>query len=276
MPPRIAGFVSRADAGLRPPVSVSRSITPSRGGAAVHYGGPAAKLADHAACVRLWRAWQTFHMVTRGWADIAYTGGYCDHGYAFAGRGHGVRTAAQGTNDGNAYWHAYVWLGGDGETPTEAALDALEWWVEQGRDVGGAGLGVRPHGAFHSTSCPGGVLTAYARGLNGVRLGESLPPDDDADTTPTGLAAPRWPLPDGSYFGPREGPAESVSGYFSHRSDLRRWQQRMADRGWRITVDGLYGPDTDRVVQAFREQLGKGPGRLGRGVWRAAWEAPVT
>lgn len=75
MTARLVGFVSRADAGLRAPKSFSRRITPGQGGVAIHYGGPALHLRDHGACVRTWRAWQAFHMDTRGWADIAYTMG---------------------------------------------------------------------------------------------------------------------------------------------------------------------------------------------------------
>ncbi len=45
-------------------------------------------------------------------------------------------------------------------------------------------------------------------------------------------AAPVFPLPEGSYFGPKSGGSESVSGYFSHREDFKVWQRRMIERGW--------------------------------------------
>lgn len=158
---RITGFVTRASAGLRPPESVSHNIQPQLGGAAVHYGGPAQNLGSHASCVRRWRGWQDQHVDVKGWVDIAYTGGFCQHGYAFAGRGHGVRTAANGTDAGNDAYHAYVWLGGDGEIPTTKALDALDWWLAEGRRVGNNGNRVRPHRSFKSTACPGNLLVAH-------------------------------------------------------------------------------------------------------------------
>src|SRR5699024_5843488 len=68
--------------------------------------------------------------------------------------------------------------------------------------------------------------------------------------------APAFPLPRGWYFGPKSGPKQSVSGYYSHRSDLRRWQQRMKDRGWSITPDGLYGSRTASVARAFQKEKG--------------------
>lgn len=174
MTPRIVGFVTRADAKLRPPRSVSRNITPGRGGAAVHYGGPAQRIRSHAECVARWRNWQTFHMDTHGWVDIAYTGGFCDHGYALAGRGLGIRTAANGTDTGNQNYSAFVWIGGEGEIPTIKAVNALEWWVQQARDHG-AGLRARAHQVFTSTSCPGSHLTTVAARLDNRPIPKPTP-----------------------------------------------------------------------------------------------------
>jgi peptidoglycan hydrolase-like protein with peptidoglycan-binding domain len=92
-----------------------------------------------------------------------------------------------------------------------------------------------------------------------------------------GVPAPPFPLPAGSYFGPKSGPAASVSGFYSHREDLRRWQQRMADRGWAIDPDGLYGDQTAGVAHAFQVEKGLGIDSLiGPETWGAAWTAPVT
>jgi hypothetical protein len=94
---------------------------------------------------------------------------------------------------------------------------------------------------------------------------------------PAAASAPAFPLPRGSYFGPRSGPAKSVSGYVSHRADLKRWQQRMKDRGWTISVDGLYGKTTASVAKAFQRQKGLSPdGLIGASTWAAAWTSPVT
>lgn len=93
-------------------------------------------------------------------------------------------------------------------------------------------------------------------------------------------AAPRWPLPAGYYFGPKTGPTQSVSGFYSHREDLRKWQNQMIRRGWKFGssgADGLYGNDTARVVAAFRAEKHLGTGnRIDSKVWAAAWTAPRT
>lgn len=58
---------------------------------------------------------------------------------------------------------------------------------------------------------------------------------------------------------------------------VRRWQARMRERGWRITVDGDYGPQSRQVCLAFqREKRLQIDGVLGPQTWRAAWTAPIT
>lgn len=59
--------------------------------------------------------------------------------------------------------------------------------------------------------------------------------------------------------------------------NLRTWQNQMRNRGWRITVDGIYGPDTRRVVLAFQKEKKLGvDGEIGPVTWNAAWTARVT
>lgn len=89
--------------------------------------------------------------------------------------------------------------------------------------------------------------------------------------------APAFPLPKGSYFGPKSGPNSSVSGYYSHREHLRTWQKRMQKRGWTIKADGLYGPKTEKVTKQFQAEKGLSvDGLIGVDTWDAAWEEPVT
>ena len=89
--------------------------------------------------------------------------------------------------------------------------------------------------------------------------------------------APSFPLPSGHYFGPKSGPNHSVSGFYSHRSDLKRWQAQMRKRGWRITADGLYGPATKRVASQFQREKGlRVTGLIGPMTWSKAWTEKVT
>ena len=65
----------------------------------------------------------------------------------------------------------------------------------------------------------------------------------------------------------------------TYRSDVRLWQERMAERGWPVTVDGYFGPQTQHVALAFAQEKAlhvQLPGEVDRGVWAAAWTLPVT
>jgi peptidoglycan hydrolase-like protein with peptidoglycan-binding domain len=51
----------------------------------------------------------------------------------------------------------------------------------------------------------------------------------------------------------------------------------MRNRGWRIAVDGIYGPETRGVVTSFqREKKLKVDGYIGIQTWNAAWTAKIT
>lgn len=59
--------------------------------------------------------------------------------------------------------------------------------------------------------------------------------------------------------------------------DVHDWQQRMADRGWHLDVDGWFGLATDRVCRQFQTEKGIGAdGIVGPVTWTEAWTAPVT
>lgn len=270
---------SRADLGMRG----AKSRTTIRAShLTAHYGGPSpwaggAASADHNRCASIWRGYQAFHMDARGWSDIAYSSGVCPHGHRFEGRGPGVRTAAQGTNPGNSSSLATCYIAGDGDPLTDAAMEAFR----DEADRFGVPLD-RTHDQWHSTSCPGSPLRAWVRG-GAPRPGVSVPPSGPPVVPPAprppqpATGAPPFPLPRGWYFGPRSGPRESVSGYHGNREHLRAWQARMAARGWRIGVDGLYGSGTADVARRFQRQKGLAvDGLIGPATWAAAWTAPVT
>jgi hypothetical protein len=172
------GFESRATCGLVPPRSVSRNLDTSRHGSTVHYGGPAQRLpatVPHVECRRRWRSWQAFHMApgglgtANGAADIAYNIGHCQHGIRLAGRGHGVRSGANGSTDGNYGSEAFVFLTGGAEAPTLAAQEAMALSILEVRERGGSWT-VSPHSRWTSTGCPGATGRIFAAALDGSRI----------------------------------------------------------------------------------------------------------
>ena len=63
------------------------------------------------------------------------------------------------------------------------------------------------------------------------------------------------------------------------RIGVRMWQDRMAKRGWDLTVDGYFGPQSAAVAKRFAAQKGIDvavPGTVDKAVWDAAWALPVS
>lgn len=172
-------LVTRSQWGARSPKTRTFLVTSQQRGTAVHYTGSAAEAkSDHALCDNVVRSIQNFHMDDRGWADIAYSFLVCIHGYVFEGRGRGIRTAAQGTNDGNDAYHAVCFMGGDlpGRADvTSAGLRAIKDAVNHCNAWAGV-KGVRPHSSFHSTECPGDELRAWI--AKGMPTGGTTEEDD--------------------------------------------------------------------------------------------------
>ena len=149
-------------------------------------------------------------------------------------------------------------------------------------------LPLYPHKHWYNTACPGvydlARLDAMARALDGGTVPASnpiTPPPPPAPSGPVviapGVPAPPFPLPEGHVFGPKSGPVWCHSGFYNYRDDLRRWQQRMQDRGWVIDADGLYGPQTAHVTHLFQAEKGLVVDELiGPVTWAAAWTEPVT
>jgi len=158
--PRI---VTRKQWGAVAPKNVTR-IEPV-GGLAVHYSAMNAdEQARHANCGARVLGIQRYHMQTKGWADIAYSFIVCKHGYIFACRGWGVRSAAQGTNFGNDHFHAVCFLGDD--TPNRDDITALgrraltAVLFESLQRYPAADI-LKPHSDFTQTSCPGDEIRAF-------------------------------------------------------------------------------------------------------------------
>lgn len=245
----MATFVTRAEWGARKPRSVSRNITPT--GVSVHHVDEVKVAAsDHSACAGQVRGHQNFHMDDRGWSDIAYSHLVCVHGYVFEGRGENVRTGANGTNPGNQNWYAVCGLVGgtssDYDTITDELVDAFHSAITRLRDHGGAGDAVNGHRDHKPTGCPGNL---YPLVLDGTLV----PGGSDGP--------PAWP---GVLF--KQPPV------FRHPS-VGTWQNRMnSAHGYKLSVDGAYGADSDKACRSFQEAKGLTvDGVVGKNTWNATF-----
>jgi len=169
---------TRAEWGARPPRSRT-PFTPTFG-STTHWEGPHMGTFPHAACAPKVRGIQAFHMddPDRRWSDIAYTAITCPHGFAFQGRWIGVRTAANGTNVGNASAYAVCYMSGEQDPFTEAARTAQRAVLDYLDRNGGAGPSRNCHRDWKQTACPGDVICAW------VRAGQPAPGPIPTPTPP--------------------------------------------------------------------------------------------
>jgi hypothetical protein len=167
-------LVTRAEWGARAP----KSVTPATFtfGVTSHWEGPHMGTFPHSSCASKVRGIRNYHMDNRGWSDIAYSAIACPHRFVFDCRGPNVRTAANGTTQGNDTAAAVCYLGGEGDPFTadgKAAQRAACDWL----DRNGAGSGRNCHRDWKSTQCPGDAICAW------VRAGLPVDEEDDMPLT---------------------------------------------------------------------------------------------
>lgn len=166
----------------------------------------------------------------------------------------------------------------------EAHIKLGVWWCQQtGNPAVKAdawnGVGFGYHAMFHewnleAHSCPGPARASQLEKEIWPEIAHVL---NGQPKPPPAPHFPPFPLPAGYYFGPKDGPLESVSGYYGHGDDLAKWQRQMKARGWQIETDGRYGPNTAKIASQFQKDKHLTiDGKIGKRTWDAAWTAKVT
>jgi hypothetical protein len=150
----------------------------------------------------------------------------------------------------------------------------------------GVGMSGYPHQASRETQIAAGQRLHESRGWKpwpacSRKLG--LSGDGGVSGAPAAAAAApaaRAPRPTRG----RSTTAPAFSGVLTTASvsrvdeSVRAWQQQMRSRGWKISVDGRFGPQSASVAQRFAAEKGLGgaPGTVDAAAFAAAWTAPVT
>lgn len=119
---------------------------------------------------------------------------------------------------------------------------------------------------------------------NDVRVG-GIPAQVDLDRSMKADFG-QWPRPGGAAPPAGGGAAARVPelhvAFFSQAvnsrcADVLTWQARMAQRGWRLAADGIFGPKSEAACRAFQaEKHLVVDGKVGPKTWAATWTAPVT
>lgn len=241
----------------------------------------------------LLRSWQNDHMDRRKWRDIGYNYAFDQSGTIFEGRGWNVGGHVLTTreDDQNARSVGFLYMVGNNEAPTEAMLAASAFMTRQIFGRLGRALPIVPHSDWANKLCPGPFIMPWTRAQH-----ETMPPvaPPAAPPTPSKVGesspAPAFPLSRcrshnrQMVYGARSLSDHIVSGWANTESNgtrgadgLTKWQGQMAYRGWRITPDGLWGGESEKVCRAFQAEKGLGvDGLVGPATWRASWEAPIS
>ncbi|MGE7432747.1 peptidoglycan recognition protein family protein [Kitasatospora sp. NPDC001175] len=257
-------LVTRDQLGWPPSAAASQ---PTTLGTKIHYEGTPVStdlLSDHSACIQEWQDIRASHMANtaEGYVDVAYNFAACPHGYVLEGRGLGRETAANGNQPLNhAHYSVCVLVGDEGLTqPTDAQLNAARDAIEY-LQANGAGDEIKGHRDGYPTDCPGDLLYTWVQQGAPRPGGGSNPSPSPAPAPAPAPSGPAWP---GEYL--------RAQTPMIHDDTARAWQQRMSDRGWRITVDGWYGPASAAVCRQFQAEKGLTvDGIVGPDTWACAF-----
>jgi hypothetical protein len=160
--------------------------------------------------------------------------------------------------------------------------------------MGVPGNGLVPGGVQWSTArgkvCPGArriaqirevIVPAIAAAVTSPTASDQrVPAPAKPPAAPVAPAAkgPAFPLPSGHYFGVTSSDEHCHSGFRpADRPGVLTLQNQLKRRGWKLSADGRYGPQTEAVVTAFQREKGlDADGRCGQRTWPALWLIPVT
>lgn len=278
-------IIKREDWGAEKPKGRLPVDDSDRTGFMVHYSTGEELHRDKLREVKDWvRDIQDFHQEGQGWDDIGYNFLVDREGRIFEGRGWGAAGAHCPGFNVSAWGVCFLGDDDPGRDVPPAARLAIRLLYEVAVSRAGHGLKPLGHRDGKATSCPGDELYAFVRsnfrkGLPDRRRKQRRPKRDRRrqggprpKPGPTGQGVPAYPVPGKVLRQHKKG-----YGTKAERAALQRWQRQMRRRGWSIDVDGLFGPATEAVVEAFQTEKGlKVDGRVGPKTWAAAWAAPIT
>ena len=288
-------IIPRSEWKARAPLSALVPFTNSRiSHIATHFPGSAATIGVEsfdATAARI-RGYQAWHQDGRKWKDLGYNYLVDQAGRAWEGRGWNVGGHVLGTQ--NAISVGVCFILGNNERPTDAMLNTgaeVREWIEEERLR--RGLDYVGHSDWANKLCPGPFILPWTH-AGMLRVAGELVAVTPLPEVPSKVgetaAPPAFPLGRcrrhgrQMWYGPKSDLDHQVSGWANRKSDgsrgadgLYTWQARMAYRGWRITPDGLWGSETERVVRGFQAEKGlELDGAVGPSTWAAAWSSPIS
>ena len=248
-------FISRDDWNARPPKRAFSRLRSSRVvGIVVHHSG----VANPPNGVAAVRAYERYHIDTRGWNAIAYNWLVDERGVIYEGRGPGIVSGA--TKHYNFKTESICYTGYGGKKLPEVALVSIAEVIEDVQARYGGRLWLKGHQDLAAPTCPGSELYAWLK--NGCVLYEGNPSTIDFE----GIARYLRDLGAGLDTIPLSRARRS-------RGQLVQLAQgRLRDRGHEPGgIDGVFGPRTKGAVKSFQRSLGflRPNGVVDRSTWDA-------
>ena len=161
-------FITRSAWGARPAKPGPGRLDPHRvEGFCLHWPGMAKPLRGIAAVSTALRGWQTFHMDTKDWSDIAYNVAVDQDGHQYRLRGIANQSGANGNEDLNERYVAILLVLAPGEQPTAEMVKTVRNIIRRGRRRYPRAQRLIGHGQIRpgGTQCPGHVVLEHiARG----------------------------------------------------------------------------------------------------------------
>jgi len=233
-------FISRTEWHARPPKrSFSRLRSSRVVGIVVHHSG----VANPPDGVTAVRAYERYHMDTRGWNAIAYNWLVDERGVIYEGRGPGIVSGA--TKHYNFKTESICYTGYGGKKLPEVALISITEVIEDIQARYGGRLWLKGHQDLAATTCPGSELYAWLK--NGCVIYDGNPSTIDFEGIARYLRAMGAGLNDAPLSRRRRSRGQLV----------QLAQSRLKDRGHDPGgIDGVFGAKTKTAVKSFQRSLG--------------------
>jgi len=128
-------------------------------------------------------------------------------------------------------------------------------------------LGLSGNGGVTSAPAPAAVASTTAARREAASRASRSRSNAAVRVVAQGTAAPAF-----------DGRVMTVADIRTFRPAVQQWQRQMKARGWKISADGFFGPQSASVAKRFAAEKGLSApvGTVNGAVWAAAWSASVT